>query len=109
MPQLFTMNSVVQCLHGGQAKFTKSNDRVKINGIPVPLITAPLVVAGCSMPPPPSGNGPDVAATILEKSGTTRVKSNGLALVLKTSTGTATPTGASLILMSPNQFRVEAQ
>ena len=86
---LLTMNCVVTCAHGGQAKPVAPNPRVKIMGTPVPLPAPPFVVAGCSMViPPPAGPGPApcVSATFLPPTATVRVKSMGQPLLCETST-----------------------
>lgn len=105
---LFTMSGQVTCSHGGQAKFIAPNMRVKLSGVYAPIIAAPMPIAGCSMPPPPAGNGPDVTGFLTMPTGTTRVTSNGLALVVQSTQGLGAPTGAPLILVTPGQTRVQA-
>jgi len=96
---LLTMNCVVTCPHGGQAKPTAPNPRVKIMGTPVPMSSAPFMVAGCTMVIPPlAGPGPTpcIMATFIPATGTARVKSMGQPLLCQTSaTGPAITTPPS--------------
>jgi hypothetical protein len=96
---LLTMSCVVTCAHGGQAKPTAPNPRVRIMGTPVPMSAAPFVVAGCSMAiPPPAGPGPTpcLTAMFLPPTVTIRVKSMGQGLLCQTSmTGPAVTTPPS--------------
>ena len=102
---LVTMTSQVLCSHAGQAKATAPNPRVLVSAQPTVLITAPYVVAGCALPPPPAANGPCVTAQWL--SGTTRVLSNGQPLVCLSSQALCVPTGTPLII-AVTQTRVTA-
>jgi|YelNatPaOPRAMG01_1025707.scaffolds.fasta_scaffold154082_2 hypothetical protein len=93
---LLTMSCVVTCAHGGQAKPTSPNPRVKIMGTPVPMSNAPFMIAGCPMTvPPPGGPGPTpcISATFLPPTMTVRVKSMGQGLLCQSSmTGPAITT-----------------
>ena len=85
---LLTMNCVVMCAHGGQAKATAPNPRVKIMGAPIPMSSGPFMIAGCVMVvPPPAGPGPTpcIMATFLPPTMTVRVKSMGQPLLCQTS------------------------
>ena len=96
---LLTMSCVVTCAHGGQAKPTTPNTRVKIMGTPVPMSSVPFMVAGCPMTvPPPAGPGPTpcISATYLPPTMTMRVKSMGQPLLCQSSiTGPAITTPPS--------------
>jgi hypothetical protein len=96
---LLTMSCVVMCAHGGKASPTAPNPRVKIMGTPVPMASAPFVVAGCAMTiPPPAGPGPTpcLTATFLPPTATLRVKSMGQPLLCASSaTGPAVTTPPS--------------
>lgn len=85
------------CLHAGQAQPTVPNPRVTVSGQPTVLMTSPYVVAGCTFPPPPAGNGPCVTAQWL--SGTTRVLSNGQPLLVQSSQAICAPTGTPLLIV----------
>ena len=105
---LLTMSCVVTCAHGGRATPTAPNPRVKIMGAPVPVSSAPFVVAGCAMAvPPPAGPGPTpcITATFLPATMTARVKSMGQPLLCLTSmTGPAivTPPAPPLPFLPPS-------
>lgn len=96
---LLTMTCVVTCAHGGQAKPTAPNPRVKVMGTAVPMSSPPFVVAGCPMTiPPPAGPGPTpcLTATFLPPTMTLRVKSMGQPLLCQSSaTGPAVTTPPS--------------
>ncbi len=102
---LVQVGATVLCSHGGQAQPTTPNTQVKVGGQPTVLTTATYTVSGCTLPPPPNGNGPCVTAQWT--SGTTRVTSNGQALLVQSSQATCTPTGTPLTI-SATQTRVSA-
>src|SRR5437667_12162773 len=95
----------VLCSHAGQAQPTVPNPRVMVSGQPTVLMTAPYVVAGCTLPPPPGANGPCVTAMWV--TGTTRVLSNGQPLVVQSSQAICAPTGTSMLILI-TQTRVTA-
>ncbi|SFR07273.1 hypothetical protein [Poseidonocella sedimentorum] len=99
------IGATVLCAHGGQAQPTVPNPRVLVSGQPTVLQTAPWVVAGCAMPPPPAGNGPCVTASFV--TGSLRVSSLGQPFVLMDSQSIAAPTGTPL-LPAATQTRVIA-
>ncbi len=102
---LLHVGATVLCSHAGQATPTVPNPRVTVSGQPTVLMTSPYVVAGCTLPPPPTANGPCVSAQWL--SGTLRVTSNGQPLLVQTSQAICAPTGTPLIIMV-TQTRVSA-
>jgi hypothetical protein len=102
---LLHVGAQVMCAHAGQAQPTAPNPRVTVMGQPTVLQTAPYVVAGCTFPPPPAGNGPCVTAQWI--TGTTRVLSNGQPLLVQSSQAMCTPTGTPLII-AVTQTRVSA-
>jgi hypothetical protein len=102
---LLHVGAQVMCVHAGQAQPTAPNPRVTVMGQPTVLQTAPYVVAGCTFPPPPAGNGPCVTAQWI--TGTTRVLSNGQPLLVQSSQAICTPTGTPLII-AVTQTRVSA-
>ena len=93
------------CSHAGQAIPTVPDPRVLVSGMPVATLSAPWVVAGCAMPPPPAGNGPCVTA--MWSVGAVRVTSLGQPLLIMTGLATCVPTGTPLIPVSA-QTRVIA-
>jgi hypothetical protein len=100
---LLHVGATVLCAHGGQAQPTVPNPRVLVNGQPTVTLASPYVVAGCAMPPPPSGNGPCVTAQFV--SSATRVLSNGQPLLLLDSQAVCVPTGTPLMIVQ-TQTRV---
>lgn len=94
---LLHQGATVLCAHAGQAQPTVPNPRVLVNGLPTVTLPTPYVVAGCAMPPPPSGNGPCVTAQFV--SSATRVMSNGQPLLLLDSQAICTPTGTPLMVL----------
>jgi hypothetical protein len=93
---LLHVGATVMCSHGGQAQPTAPNPRVTVMGQPTVAMTAPYVVAGCTFPPPPNGNGPCVTAQFVTAA--TRITSNGQPLLLFDSQATCVPTGTPLII-----------
>jgi quercetin dioxygenase-like cupin family protein len=102
---LLHVGAQVLCSHAGQATPTAPNPRVTVSGQPTVLMTSPYVVAGCTLPPPTTANGPCVTAQWL--SGTTRVTSNGQPLLVQSGQAICTPTGTPLIIVA-TQTRVSA-
>ena len=100
---LLHVGATVLCSHGGQAQATVPNPRVMVSGQPTVTISGPYVVAGCAMPPPPSGNGPCVTAQFTTSA--TRVTSNGQPLLLLDSQAICAPTGTPLMIVQ-TQTRV---
>lgn len=91
---LLHQGATVLCAHAGQAQPTVANPRVTVNGMPTVLQTTPYMVAGCALPPPPAANGPCVTAQYV--TGSVRVLSNGMPLLLLDSQALCTPTGTPL-------------
>jgi len=102
---LLHLGATVLCAHGGQAQPTAVQPRIMLGGQPAVTLAAPYVVAGCALPPPPAANGPCVTAQWL--TGTTRVTSEGLPLLLIDGQALCTPTGTPLIPVVA-QVRVSA-
>ncbi len=105
MPGTFVhVGAVVQCAHGGVAQPTVPNPRVTVSGQPILQQPMPWAVAGCTLPPPPAGNGPCVTAQWI--TGSVRVKSMGQPILLRDSQATCTPTGTPLTIIN-TQIRVK--
>jgi len=102
---LLHVGATVLCSHAGQATPTSPNPRVTVSGQPSVLMSAPYVVAGCTLPPPTAANGPCVTAQWL--TGTTRVTSNGQPLLVQSSQAICAPTGTPLSIVV-TQTRVSA-
>jgi hypothetical protein len=94
---LLHVGATVLCSHAGQAQPTVPNPRVTVGGQPTVAMTAPYVVAGCTLPPPPAANGPCVTAQWTTAA--TRVTSNGQPLLLLDSQAICAPTGTPLMIV----------
>lgn len=90
---LLHVGATVLCSHGGQANPTVPNPRVLVSGQPTVTQVAPWVVAGCALPP--VSGGPCVTAQWV--TGTVRVLSGGLPLLLQTNQAICAPTGTPLL------------
>jgi hypothetical protein len=93
---LLHVGATVLCTHGGQAQPTTPNPQVMVSGQPTVTMAAPYVVAGCTFPPPPNGNGPCVTAQFTTAA--TRITSNGQPLLLLDSQAICAPTGTPLLI-----------
>ena len=94
---LLHVGATVICAHGGQAQPTAPNPRVLVSGQPTVTQPTPYVVAGCALPPPPAANGPCITAQWV--TGTTRVLSNGMPLLLLSSQAICAPTATPLMIV----------
>lgn len=95
----------VLCAHGGQAQASVPNPRVTVSGQPSVTLSAPWLVAGCALPPPPAANGPCVSAQFVTAA--SRVTSNGQPLLLFDSQAICAPTGTPLLIVA-SQMRATA-
>ena len=100
---LLHTGATVLCAHGGQAQPILPNPRVIVAGQPTVTIAGSCVIAGCALPPPPSGNGP--CATAQWTTGARRITSNGQPLLLTDSLAICAPTGTPLVV-GQSQTRV---
>lgn len=100
---LVHVGAQVMCSHAGQAQPTVANLRVTVSGQPTVTVSAPYVVAGCALPPPPAANGPCVTAQFVTAA--TRITSNGQPLLLLDSQAVCAPTGTPLLIVM-TQLRV---
>ena len=94
---LVHFGATVLCAHAGQAQPTAVNPRVLVSGQPTVTVTAPYVVAGCALPPPPAANGPCVTAQFVTSA--TRITSNGMPLLLLDSQAICAPTGTPVMIV----------
>jgi hypothetical protein len=101
---LLHVGATVICAHGGQAQPTVPNPRVLLSGQPSVLMTAPYVIAGCPLVPPPLP--PCVTAQWV--TGTVRVTSNGQPLLVQSSQSICVPNGTPLLPLV-TQTRVSAE
>jgi hypothetical protein len=94
---LLHLGATVTCAHGGPAQPTTPVPRVLLSGQPVVTVSAPYVIAGCAMPPPPSGNGPCVTAQFITSA--LRVTVMGVPVLLLDSQAICAPTGTPLLVV----------
>jgi hypothetical protein len=97
-------NATVLCLHAGQAKPTVTDQRVKVGGQKIVTQPNPYTISGCTLPPPPTANGPCVTATWTTAA--TRVKASNLSVLLQDSQAICAPTGTGLNILL-TQVRVK--
>jgi hypothetical protein len=84
--------AAVVCMHAGLAQPTWQNPRVKVSGMNTVTIACQYSIIGCTLPP--EAGGPCATATWL--TGATRVRADGLPLLLQDSQAICAPTGTGL-------------
>jgi hypothetical protein len=99
------VGATVLCSHAGQAQPTAPNPRVTVSGQPVVTIASPYSIAGCTLPPPPNGNGPCVTGQFVTAA--TRVTAGGQPVLLLDSQSVCAPSGTPLLIVQ-TQTRVTA-
>ncbi|MBO3457579.1 hypothetical protein G7B40_009175 [Aetokthonos hydrillicola Thurmond2011] len=102
---LLNLSSMVICAHGGQAKPTVPNVRLRAMGLPTATQPFPYVIAGCVNPPPPVNVGPCILGNWIVAA--VRVKSMGMPVLLMDSQAICVPTGTPLTVVL-TQMRVKA-
>lgn len=101
MGALLHVGATVLCLHAGQAQAATSSPRVTLGGQAAVTQPGSWTISGCSMPPPPSGNGPCVSAQWV--SAATRVQVGGSPVLLTDSQAVCAPTGTGLNVLVTQQ------
>lgn len=105
MPGLILhVGATVTCSHAGTATPTMTNPKVTLTGQAI-VTTGSYNVAGCTLPPPPNGNGPCVTGQLTSAS--TKVTSNAQPVLLTPAPSTCVPTGTPL-LVTATQTKVSA-
>ena len=92
-------------MHGGQAQATVPNPRVKVSSQMTVQMPNPWVIAGC---PFNVSGSPVPCVTAQWVTGTTRVKSGGMPLLLQDSQAVCAPNGTGVNIVV-TQLRVKAQ
>jgi hypothetical protein len=90
---LLHQGATVLCSHAGQATPSAPNLRVLVSNQPTVLLSAPWIIAGCPLVPPPLP--PCVSAQWIL--GTLRVTSLGQPLVVQSGTAISIPNGTPLL------------
>jgi hypothetical protein len=98
-------SATITCIHQGTCQAVVVAARVTLGGSPALLKTSEFTVAGCTLPPPTAGNGPDVQGSWLL--GATRVTSNGVPLLLADAQAICKPSGLGALIQR-TQVRVKA-
>ncbi len=101
---LLHQGATVLCAHAGQAQPTAANPRVKVSGQAIVTQPAPYTIAGCTLPTPPTANGPCVTA--MWATAAVRVTANGQPVLLQDSQAICAPTGTPLNILV-TQMRVK--
>lgn len=95
MPGLLAHEGAVTlCIHAAQARPAVLNPRVKVGGRPTVVLTTPWLITGCAPPSLP----PCVTAQWV--TGTTRVRSAGVPLVIQGGTAVCAPSGGPLVVVA---------
>jgi len=90
---LLHQGATVLCSHAGQATPSAPNPRVMVSNRPTVLLSAPWIIAGCPLVPPPLP--PCVSAQWIM--GTVRVTSLGQPLVVQSGVAISIPNGTPLL------------
>lgn len=90
---LLHQGATVLCSHAGQAIPSVPNPRVMVSSQPTVLLSAPWIIAGCPLVPPPLP--PCVSAQWVM--GTLRVTSLGQPLIVQSGVAISIPNGTPLL------------
>lgn len=90
------LGATISCSHSGTAQPTSFETRVTVSGRPVVTLTSTYTVAGCSLSPPPTANGP--CATAVFTTAATKVTAMGKPVLLQDSQSTCAPTATPLLV-----------
>jgi uncharacterized Zn-binding protein involved in type VI secretion len=99
---LLHVGATVMCAHGGQAQPTAPNPRVLVSGQPIVTQSAPYAIAGC---PFNVSGAPVPCVTAQWVTGSTRILSNGMPVLLLDSQAVCVPNGTPLMIIA-TQTRV---
>jgi len=100
---LLHMGATVLCAHGGQAQPTVTSPRVKVGGQPIVTQSGPYTIAGCPFAP---GGVPMPCVTGQWITAATRVRANGVPVLLQDSQAVCTPNGTPFNIVM-TQVRVK--
>ncbi len=101
---LLHQGATVLCMHGGQAQPTAPNPRVKVGGQMIVTQSVIYTVAGC----PFNTGSPVPCVTAQWVMAATRVKSNGVPVLLQDSQAVCAPNGTGVNILV-TQVRVKGQ
>jgi hypothetical protein len=92
---LLHVGATVLCAHAGQAQPTSPNPRVLVSGQPTVLQPSPYAIAGC---PFNVSGAPVPCVTAQWVTGSLRVTSNGMPVLLLDSQAVCAPNGTPLMI-----------
>jgi Domain of unknown function (DUF4280) len=99
---LLHRGATVVCTHQGTAQPSPTDLHVKVGGQAVVTILSRYTISGCTLPPPPNGNGPCATAPQWTNAAQ-RVKASGSQVLLSDSKATCLPTGTPLQIQTTQQ------
>lgn len=100
---LLDAGAAVLCMHGGQARSTAPNPRVRAGGQPVVTRAAPHAIAGC---PFNVSGAPVPCVTAQWITAASRVRAGGTPVLLQDSQAVCTPNGTGVtVLMTQTRVR----
>ena len=102
---LLHAGSILRCAHGGEATPVAPNPRVTVSGQPIVSQNSDFVIAGCALAKTGPAAGRCVTARFVTAA--SRVRANGLPVLLHTSEAVCMPTGTPLHIVQ-TQTRVTA-
>jgi hypothetical protein len=91
---LLHVGATVVCSHGGQATPVSFDPKATVGLQPVVTLSSNYAIAGCTLSPPPTANGP--CATAVFTSAATRITVAGRPVLLRDSLSTCAPTATPL-------------
>ena len=86
--------ATVQCVHGGHAQPSTPNPRVKVNGQAIIIQSDTFMISGCT-----NANNPSPCTTASWTSASTRIKSNGVPVILIDSQSFSLPLNTPLSII----------
>jgi hypothetical protein len=102
---LLHAGSIARCPHGGTALPASSNPRITVSGHPLVVQNSTFVIAGCALPEIGSQIHRCVTAHFVTAA--SRVRANGIPVLLRDSHAVCSPNGAPLQIVQ-TQTRVRA-
>jgi hypothetical protein len=102
---LLHAGSIMRCSHGGVATPAAPNPRVTVSGQPIVSQASGFVVAGCTLAE--TGAGADRCVTAHFVTAASRVRANGVPVLLHNSQAVCSPNGTPLHIVQ-TQTRVSA-
>jgi hypothetical protein len=100
---LLHQGATILCMHAGQAQPTVTSQRVKVSNQPIVTQSSTYSIAGCTLPT--QAGGPCTTAQWV--SAATRVRANGVPVLMKGGQAVCTPTGTGLnVIVAQTRVKV---